>query len=97
MYVYTYTQVSPLFRSKVQEWASVGKCFFPAKPASGEEGGGGGVTLNCQEALNDATLRSTIAWPAGRFWILFSLFFLAESPFASLLFKVTIQLIRSAE
>ena len=60
--------MSPLFRSKVQEWASVSKSFFPAKPASGEQGGGCGVTLvNWQEALKDASLRSTIAWPAGRF------------------------------
>ena len=74
--------MSPLFRNKVQEWASISKCFFPAKPASGEEGGGGGVTLtlvNWQEALNDATLRSTIAWPAGTFWIPFSLFFLSRN------------------
>ena len=59
-------QVSPLFRTKVQEWASVGKSFFPAKPASGEEGGGVVPLVSWQEALNDASLRSTIAWPAGR-------------------------------
>jgi len=68
IYIHTYAQVSPLFRSKVQEWASVCKSFFPAKPASGEAGGGWGVPLvNWQEALNDDSLRRTISWPAGRF------------------------------
>ena len=73
IYICTYTQVSPLFRSKVQEWASVGKSFFPAKHSSSEEGVGHCVTLvNWQEALHDDSLRSTIAWPAGihfPFWL----------------------------
>ena len=82
MYIYTYTQVSPLFRSKVQEWASVGKSFFPAKPAPGEEGGG---LVNWQEAMNDASLRNTIAWPAGRFSRPFwPLFFKPKSPLTAM-------------
>ena len=91
MYIYIYihifvhTQVSPLFRRKVQEWASVGKCFFPAKHSSGEEGGVQVVTLvNWQDALNDTSLRSTIAWPAGRSFPPLRTFFEYTSRFAAM-------------
>jgi len=51
--------------------------------------------VNWQEALNDASLQTTIAWPAGRSVFLCPLFF-PQSLLRFLLHKMTMKLTREA-